>query len=210
MKRKYIYLLLGLFFLFVFATYTMYVKKFNPAQFDFDTTVRLQNHTPKKLDSYLSFLSLLGSFEMVSIFLLFAVMFFARKIKSFILFIIYGGAHIIEIFGKSLLNHPGPPYLFFRYDLEFYFPSSYVQTGSSYPSGHSFRSVYLAVILAFFILRSKKLKMSAKLLLVPAIMIGTGIMLYSRISLGEHWTSDVVGGTLLGLGFGWLAVFLIQ
>lgn len=210
MKKKFIYLFLGLFFLLAFAAYTMYVKKFNPAQFDFDTTVRLQNHTPKKLDSYLSFLSLLGSFEMVSLFLLASVMVLARKIKSFILFVIYGGAHVIEIFGKSLLNHPGPPYLFFRYDLGFYFPSSYVQTGSSYPSGHSFRSVYLAVILAFLILRHKKISLPLKLFLILGIVVATGVMLYSRISLGEHWTSDVVGGTLLGLGFGWLAVFLIQ
>jgi len=25
-----------------------------------------------------------------------------------------------------------------------------------------------------------------------------GVMLMSRVSLGEHWTSDVVGGAILG------------
>ena len=209
MKKKSVYLILAGIFLSAFVIFSMFIKKFNPAYFDFDTTVRIQNHTPKRLDSFLSFLSLIGSFEVMSVFLILTIAIFSRKIKSIFLIIFYGAGHLLEIFGKVFLNHPGPPFLFFRYDLGLYFPSSYVQTGSSYPSGHSFRTIFLLTVLTFFIFKSKKIKPATKFFLISAFTIISAVMLFSRISLGEHWTSDVVGGTLLGLGMGGLAIFFI-
>ena len=60
--------------------------------------------------SYL-FFSLVGSFEILAG-LLFFIVLFRRKILSFFIFIPLAGAHIIELIGKSLMNHPGPPFLF--------------------------------------------------------------------------------------------------
>ena len=205
MNKKTVFIFWGILALIFFVLYSLIIKKLNLYQTDFNLTVRLQNHIPKSYDMFLSYLSLMGSFELLTI-LLVAIILITRKVKSVLLLIVFAGAHVVELLGKLFLNHPGPPFMFFRYDLGFYFPSSYVSTGSSYPSGHSFRSVYLSVVIAYFIWSSKHLSSTKKIALSLALVAFNILMLTSRISLGEHWTSDVIGGMLLGVGFGLLSL----
>ena len=153
MKKIFLIVIAFLFFI-LFIIFTFVVKKELLSNFDFDTTVRLQNHIPLQYDSFLSFFSLVGSFEILAG-LLFFIALFRRKILSFLIFIPLAGAHIVELIGKSLMNHPGPPFLFFRYNLDFLFPSSYVQPGSSYPSGHSLRIIFVSVVFFYLIMKSK-------------------------------------------------------
>ncbi len=207
MRKKIILILISLFFFFVFAFFTFVVKKELLNSFDFNTTVRLQNHISIKYDSFLSFFSLVGSFEILAGFLFFIAL-FRRKILSFLIFIPLVGAHIIELIGKSLMNHPGPPFLFFRYNLDFLFPSSYVQPGSSYPSGHSLRVIFVSVIISYLI-NKMKISNSNKIFFNSLLFIVNGLMLVSRISLGEHWPTDVIGGILLGLSSGIFALIFL-
>lgn len=113
----------------------------------------------------------------------------------------------VEFFGKYLLNHPGPPFMFFRYDLGFLFPSSYIQPGSSYPSGHSFRTVFLCVVILYILVQAKSVTRSTKIVLAAMVTFATLLVLVSRVSLGEHWTTDVIGGTLLALCLSTLSIF---
>ncbi|VVA43936.1 Phosphatidic acid phosphatase domain-containing protein, PAP2 family [Candidatus Roizmanbacteria bacterium] len=194
-------------FFVIFIVFTFVVRNDLLNSLDFDTTVRLQNHIPKKFDGFLSSLSLIGSFEILAG-IIFLIVVFRKKFHSLFVFIPFALAHVIEIIGKVLLHHPGPPYLFFRYNLDFLFPSSYIQPGSSYPSGHSLRVVFISVIIVHLIKKSK-LKSAMKILLISFLLVFNVLMLVSRVSLGEHWTTDVVGGALLGLSSGIFALIFL-
>lgn len=209
MKKFRLPLLLFLSFLFfgLFFGFTLFVKNKLLGGLDFDTTVRLQNHIPLKYDEFFSSLSLIGSVEILSVLLLIIVI-FQKKIKAFFIFIPFAGAHIVEIIGKGFFHHPGPPFMFFRYNLGFLFPSSYINTGSSYPSGHSLRIIFVSVIIAYLVKKSK-LQLINKLIFYSSIILFTGFMLVSRISLGEHWTTDVIAGALLGMSSGLFALIFL-
>ena len=207
MKKKFLLIIFSFFIFILFIIFTYIVRQDYLNQFDFDTTVRLQNHIPKKFDGFLSSLSLIGSFEILAgIILLIAI--FRKKFLSLFIFIPFAMAHVIEVIGKTLLHHPGPPYLFFRYNISFFFPSSYIQPGSSYPSGHSLRIVFISFIV-FSLIKKSKLNLVMKVLLISFLLVFNVLMLVSRVSLGEHWTTDVIGGALLGLSSGIFALIFL-
>ena len=151
MKKKSLLIIFSFFIFILFIVFTYVVRQDYLNQFDFNTTVRLQNHIPKKIDSIFSSLSLIGSFEILAG-ILFVIFVFRKKLISLLIFIPFAIAHLVEIVGKSILHHPGPPHIFFRYNIDFLFPSSYVQPGSSYPSGHVLRIVFVSVIFFYLII----------------------------------------------------------
>jgi len=69
------------------------------------------------------------------------------------------------------------------------------QTSFSYPSGHATSAAAVYLLLAW--LAPPRWRAAAATLAATMIILNA----FSRIMLGVHWASDIVGGTLLGAGF---------
>lgn len=206
-RKQVLFAAIGVLFLFLFFLFTMIVRADVLRSFDFNTTVRLQDKTPLRFDHFFSILSVIGRFEYTATFLA-IILLLRRRIWGIIVFGLFGFAHVLELIGKTILHQPGPPNMFLRSQYS-EFPGIYVHTDASYPSGHSLRSVFLGILLIFFILRTKRLHPILKIILIGGILLLVGAMLYSRVSLGEHWTTDVLGGSLLGIGIAALSLVIL-
>ena len=212
MPKKLVLFLSGvsLFLVFIFFSYLVHKNLFT--QLDFNTTVHLQDDISRRFDGIFSFLSDIGKFEVMLIVL---IAFFAitRKwLAGLVAFALFGGFHLIELYGKFFVNHPPPPHFMLRTENIVNFPQFYVSSDFSYPSGHAGRAAFLATIFLIFLATNKKLSLRVKVILTAAIIGYDVVMCVSRVYLGEHWTTDVIGGTILGSAFGMIAatVLLIE
>lgn len=179
-------------------------------QFDFDLTVKLQDRIPQTYDELLSQLSFIGSAEViVGLAGILSLWYLIRlKLLGFIGWLLIFPATAFEVFGKLFVFHPGPPVLFHRTITVTHLPSFYVHTNFSYPSGHMTRTMFLAtifIVLSFVFIKNRFIKMVA----ILSLLGFSGLMFVTRIYLGEHWFSDVLGGALLGLSSGLFASALI-
>lgn len=199
--KKLLFLLaILLFFAFIYFSYLVAKETF--VQIDFDLTVKFQDKISRRFDLLFSYFSILGSAEITGI--IWTVIFFLMVIKRFwvtaaSLFLL-PLALAIEIYGKLFVHHPAPPFLFYRGVLDVKFPLQFTHTDYSYPSGHETRTAFLVVFLmCFFFFRKNTFFQSIAQPLLLGIL---AIMTISRIYLGEHWTTDVIGGFLIGASFG--------
>lgn len=202
--------LLSLVFFGLFTYFSYVVAKERVNQFDFDTTVKLQDRIPRKFDQIFSYFSILGSAEVtVGVCVVFAFKALLKfKIKEILGWSMIVPATIAEIFGKSVLFHPAPPKFLHRGLLPTTLPSFYVHTNFSYPSGHMMRTIFLVTIFMVLIILSSK-NVFFKLTTLVILLTLSFLMGLTRVYLGEHWFSDVLGGALLGAGSGLLATVLI-
>lgn len=211
MSLKHIFLLVSLFFFVQFLLFSYLVHEDLFTTFDFNTTVKLQDKIPLSFDNEFSLLSDVGKFQITTLVLLALFVFTRRFFAGAIAFGMYVVFHLIEIFGKFYVNHPPPAEFMLRTERILMMPEFHVRSEYSYPSGHSGRTIFISILVLVLLWQSKRIPMPIKFVL-SGLIVGFDIaMLVSRVSLGEHWTTDVIGGTLLGAACGFFAsMFLVK
>lgn len=179
-------------------------------QVDFDTMVKLQDHISRRFDKNFSYFSVLGSaeitFSIIGIFII--INLFKLKIIPVVGWLAIIPASVVEILGKLIIFHPAPPVIFHRTITQTHLPSFYIHTNFSYPSGHMMRTSFLITIFLVMILTSKQ-NLPIKILTSLSLITVGFLMFLTRVYLGEHWLSDVVGGLLIGSASGLFASGLI-
>jgi undecaprenyl-diphosphatase len=193
--------------IFIFLSYLVQKDVFR--DIDYESMMKLQNSISRQVDISFSYLTLLGSAEFTGIIVgaIFLIGLWKYKrlfLSIFLFFLIF----LIEYAGKMFIFHPDPPNIFNRYALGLRLPSSFVvKANYSFPSGHVARTTFLTVIFLFFIL-TWRTSLGKKLTFLILLVSFLSLVLVSRVYLGEHWLSDVVGGFLLGASISTLAVGL--
>lgn len=214
--KKYRYHLAAIVCLVFFALWSKYVDRSAVLSLDFAVTVKIQDKVAafagNRLDGFFEDIGFLAS-PIVStvIVLVFTAFIFIQKKswKGKIAVVIIPMAFFImtaaEIYGKSVVHHPAPPYFMLKNPTTI-FPTYHVWEEFSYPSGHAARAVFLAISSFLFLtshvfhLNKRKRNSIGIIFLGYIILIGV-----SRIYLGHHWFSDIVGGVSLGLAFALLS-----
>lgn len=208
MRKKLLFFLFSLASGFSFYIFTYIVKKDVLRQFDFDYVVKTQDHISQRLYKVLALFSSTGQAEILLIILVIILVLRRRIFDLFVLlFFILG--HFVELFGKVLLDQPKPPFYFYKHEMVQIFPKWYSSPGSSYPSGHAFRAVFIFLVASYLIFKLKWLHPFLRLAGILGVGLWAVFVMLSKVWLGEHWPSDVLGGALLGGFLGFLSLVFL-
>ncbi len=116
---------------------------------------------------------------------LFSVFLYISKNKEYLFpfFISIGSTTILDYVLKFAFNRPRPSM------------SLYIESNASFPSGHSSIIVAFIGFICYFIVKNSKKNKALYIITCIVICLLVGV---SRLYLGAHYLSDILGGFLLG------------
>lgn len=204
-RKNFILAGVAVFILFLVMSYLVNKDVFRSV--DYDVMVGIQQIISRNLDFYLSLFTIVGSSEItIPVLAAIFILIFIKSKNLFLGTVFFFLAFIIELAGKFYIYHPKPPIIFFRNVINLHLPSGFiVDTRFSYPSGHMTRVIYILTLL-FIFTRVSAMKRRSKYAVSILIIMLSAVVFISRIYLGEHWLTDVVGGSLLGISLGLLSL----
>jgi undecaprenyl-diphosphatase len=189
---------LTFFLLTSFLILTLFVAKQATRPLDLAVTNIIQSFASERLDYAMYFFTVFGSIEFSSFALLVVCWYFYRKYAwpgVFLYLFFFMALSGVEFIWKYIVAYTGPGPEFDRTPFHWSFVT--VRTPFAFPSGHTFRSVYL-LGMWYQRLNQKLIPAGGSILfqkmVVLLLILGVGV---SRIYLGDHWLSDVAGGCLL-------------
>lgn len=193
-RKKTLFLCFSLFFVIVFLLLSVYVIHFTPS-WDIMVSQEIQEDQNEILDSLMKGFSWLGTVYVAAVMvILFSLVFLLFKYINEALFtlscLLSGGVSYVL---KMMIDRPRPSVDFVRVVQETHY--------QSFPSGHVLFYTTFFGSLMVIALYSRVLKLSIKAIisLVCLGMIVLGAV--SRIYLGAHWFTDVLGGFVVGVLF---------
>lgn len=150
----------------------------------------LSARTPSLINFFLLITNLASAWFVVSASIAFVLFLFFNKKKNYLLpfFISLLGGIITNFFSKFLLRRLRP------------IEPVYTEISYSFPSAHSTIAIVLYGFIFYYFWQQAKKRSTKNLILVFGILLILAIG-FSRIYLGVHFFSDVVGGYLLGLAW---------
>lgn len=158
-------------------------------------TVAFQAGANRTLDEVSIAFTLLGCVELTTLTVLALCGWLwkhAQARAALILLLLFVIGNAVEIAFKQRLEARPPDIQFVRH--VFGIPLIYIRTRYSFPSGHLWRTSFLALTLGSFLHRRL---FKLPWFIPPAFVLFILGMIYTRVYLGEHWFSDTIGGVAL-------------
>lgn len=171
-----------------FAALTVTVHLRGLDRFDHVTTVWMNAHGSRLMDWVMSVITVMATPELSLAALAGLTIFLWRRFgwrPAVCLFAAFGGGTLLEFAAKHWVVQPDPSGMIDRYMFDLgviHFSLPY-----AFPSGHALRAWLLTGTVALWVMPR------------AAVFWWTlgGLVGVSRLYLGHHWTSDVLGATLL-------------
>jgi len=197
-NRLLVGLILVLIIGFIILSCLVYI--FPPSSIDLKVSLKIQKHQTVTLDHIMSWISWFGTMPVSLIMVLItAIVFFIFKYKREALFTILTlSSGLISTVIKLMIDRPRPTKDLVRI-IE-------ITRQQSFPSGHT---LFYTIFFGFLIIMMGNLKsVNHYLRIIIAVFSGAMILLvpFSRIYLGAHWFTDVLGGAMLGI----LSLFVLS
>lgn len=169
--------------------------------FDLSILELLHRNTSPIIFKIMKFISFIGSWKILLPGTAILIVYLLNKrqyYSSKLLLINILGSYIINFILKNLFQRTRP-LEFFRVE----------QSGLSFPSGHSMVTMSMYLAIAYLLTKDRENTSKRKLIygLSTLLILLMGI---SRVYLGVHWPTDIIGGYIMGYLFFNLSLILIK